>query len=230
MGTSPATVKRQWALARAWLKRAIEGDVSDDRGALVTPKQWERLKNGFRMRSSSPLHARRAFIAERCADDVTVLREAEALLATHETAGTFLDEPARVDPADLETLLPGTVIGSYQVLDEIGRGGMGVVYLAEDTRLGRRVALKALPSTLAMHPDLRQRLRREARAAATISHPAVAVVYALEEMGDHLFIASEFVHGETLREEIGRGPIAPERARAIALGSPARWRRRTMPA
>jgi predicted Ser/Thr protein kinase len=183
----------------------------------VTPKQWERLKDVFQDALEQPAHARRAFIAERCADDVTVLREAEALLATHETAGTFLDEPARVDPADLETLLPGTVIGSYKVLDEIGRGGMGVVYLAEDTRLGRRVALKALPSTLAMHPDLRQRLRREARAAATISHPAVAVVYALEEMGDHLFIASEFVHGETLREEIGRGPIAPERARAIAL-------------
>jgi predicted Ser/Thr protein kinase len=183
----------------------------------VTPKQWERLKNVFQDALEQPAHVRRAFIAERCADDVTVLREAEALLATHETAGTFLDEPARVDPADLETLVPGTVIGSYKVLDEIGRGGMGVVYLAEDMRLGRRVALKSLPSTLAMHPDLRQRLRREARAAATISHPAVAVVYALEEVGDHLFIAAEYVQGETLRETIARGPIAPERALAIAV-------------
>jgi predicted Ser/Thr protein kinase len=183
----------------------------------VTPKQWERLKNVFQDALDLPAHARRGFIAERCADDVTVLREAEALLATHETAGTFLDEPARVDPADLETLVPGTVIGSYKVLDEIGRGGMGVVYLAEDTRLGRMVALKSLPSALAMQPDLRQRLRREARAAATISHPSVAVVYALEEMGDQLFIASEYVRGETLRDEIARGPIALERARAIAL-------------
>ena len=183
----------------------------------MTPKQWDRLKQVFEEALEQPAHARRAFIAERCADDVTVLREAEALLATHETAGTFLEEPARVDPADLETLLPGTVIGTYKVLDEIGRGGMGVVYRAEDTRLGRLVALKALPSALAMQPELRQRLRREARAAATISHPAVAVVYALEEMGDHLFIASEYVRGETLREEIARGPIAPERARTIAL-------------
>ena len=183
----------------------------------MTPKQWERLKNVFQDALDQPAHARREFIAERCADDVMVLREAEALLATHETAGTFLDEPARVDPADLQTLVPGTIIGSYKVLDEIGRGGMGVVYLAEDTRLGRMVALKSLPSALALHPDLRQRLRREARAAATISHPSVAVVYALEEMGDHLFIASEYVRGETLREEISRGPIAPERAVAIAL-------------
>jgi hypothetical protein len=93
---------------------------------------------------------------------------------------------------------------------------MGVVYLAEDVRLSRRVALKALPAALAMRPDLRERLRREARAAATISHPAVAVVYALEELGDHLFIASEYVQGETLRSVIAKGPLAPERARAIA--------------
>jgi hypothetical protein len=182
----------------------------------MTPQQWQRLKNVFQDALEQPAHVRRAWVGERCADDVMVLREAEALLATHETAGTFLEEPAQVDPVDLETLLPGTIIGSYKILEEIGRGGMGVVYRAEDTRLGRQIALKSLPSTLAMQPDLRQRLRREARAAATISHPSVAVVYALEEMGDHLFIASEYVRGETLREEIGRGPIAPERARAIA--------------
>jgi hypothetical protein len=183
----------------------------------VTPGQWERLKQVFQDALEQPAHERHAFVAARCADDVTLQREAEALLATHETAGTFLEEPARVDPADLETLLPGTLIGSYKVLDEVGRGGMGVVYRAEDTRLGRLVALKALPSALAMQPELRQRLRREARAAATISHPAVAVVYALEEVGDHLFIASEYVRGETLREEIARGPIEPERARSIAV-------------
>jgi len=182
----------------------------------VTPQQWERLKNLFQDALDQPAHERHAWIAERCGDDVTLLREAEALLATHETVGTFLEEPAHVDPGDLETLIPGTVIGSYKVLEEIGHGGMGVVYLAEDTRLGRKVALKSLPLALSMQPDLRQRLRREARAAATISHPAVAVVYALEEVNDHLFIASEYVRGETLRDEIARGPIAPERARAIA--------------
>jgi len=182
----------------------------------VKPQQWERLKNVFQNALEQPADARRAWLAEHCADDRTLLQEAEALLATHETAGSFLEEPARVDPEDLETLIPGTVVGSYKILEEIGRGGMGVVYLAEDTRLGRRVALKSLPSALAAQPELRQRLRREARAAATISHPSVAVVYALEEMGDHLFIASEYVRGETLRDEIARGPIAPDRARSIA--------------
>ena len=182
----------------------------------MTPEQWERLKHVFDGALEQPADARRAWVAQQCADDGTLLREAEALLQTHETAGTFLEQPAHVDPADLETLLPGTIVGPYKVIEEIGRGGMGVVYRAEDMRLGRTVALKALPSAVAMHPELRQRLRREARAAATISHPAVAVVYALEEMDEHLFIASEYVRGETLRSEISRGPIAPERARAIA--------------
>jgi predicted Ser/Thr protein kinase len=182
----------------------------------VSPEQWERLKNVFQGALEQPPDARQAWVAEQCRDDVTLLREAEALLQTHETAGEFLEHPAQVDPADLETLLPGAIVGSYKVIEEIGRGGMGVVYRAEDQRLGRTVALKSLPSAVAMHPELRQRLRREARAAATISHPSVAVVYALEELDDHLFIASEYVRGETLRSEIARGPIAPARARAIA--------------
>jgi predicted Ser/Thr protein kinase len=182
----------------------------------VTPAQWERLKDAFQGALDQPASARRGWLAERFGDEPTLLREAEALLQTHETAGTFLEQPPAIDPSDLETLPPGTLIGSYKVVEEIGRGGMGVVYLAEDTRLGRPVALKSLPTALAMQPELRQRLKREARAAATISHPCVAVVYALEEVGDHLFIASEYVRGEMLRTEIARGPIAPERARAIA--------------
>ena len=182
----------------------------------MTPEQWDRLKDVFQRALDQPPGARREWIAAQCADDPTVLREAEALLQTHETAGNFLEDPAQVDPADLETLLPGTQIGAYKVIQEIGRGGMGVVYLAEDVRLGRRVALKSLPAAVAMHPELRERLRREARAAATISHPSVAVVYALEELGDHLFIASEYVSGETLRDTIARGPLPPDRAHAVA--------------
>jgi predicted Ser/Thr protein kinase len=182
----------------------------------VTPAQWERLKDVFQAALEQPALARAAWLAQHCADDPAIRREAEALLQTHETAGDFLEQPANIDPDDLETLLPGTMVGPYKVIEEIGRGGMGVVYLAEDTRLGRQVALKALPSAMAMQPELRQRLRREARAAATISHPCVAVVYALEEVGDHLFIASEYVRGETLRTEIARGPMLPDRARGIA--------------
>jgi predicted Ser/Thr protein kinase len=182
----------------------------------VTPEQFARLKIVFQEALDQPTEVRRAWLREECGGDTALLREAESLLSTVETAGDFLEEPAQVDPDDLDTLLPGTRVGSYEIREELGRGGMGVVYLAEDVRLGRRVALKALPAAVAMQPELRERLRREARAAATISHPAVAVVYALEELGDQLFMASEYVEGETLRAMIARGPLEPSRARAIA--------------
>jgi len=182
----------------------------------VTPEQWTRLKVVFQEALDQPTEVRRAWLEEECHGDVALLREAESLLHTFDTAGDFLEQPATVDPSDLDSLSPGTQIGAYRVIEEIGRGGMGVVYLAEDVRLGRQVALKSLPAAVAMQPELRERLRREARAAATISHPAVAVVYALEELDDHLFIASEYVKGDTLRSVIARGPIEPTRAQAIA--------------
>jgi serine/threonine protein kinase len=101
-------------------------------------------------------------------------------------------------------------VGPYKIVEELGRGGMGVVYLADDTRLGRQVALKALPANLARDPSLRERLRREARAAAMLSHPGIAAVHALEEIDDELFIVSEYVRGHSLRLEIERGPLASE--------------------
>ena len=179
--------------------------------------QWERLKDLFQAALDRPPSTRRGWLREQCPDDLSIVREAEALLDAHETAAAFLEQPAQIDPADLDTLAPGSRVGSYVVIEELGRGGMGVVYLAEDQRLGRRVALKSLPASVASSAELRQRLRREARAAATISHPGVAVVYALEEIDDHLFIASEYVSGETLRAVIARGPIAPARVHAMAL-------------
>jgi serine/threonine protein kinase len=99
-------------------------------------------------------------------------------------------------------------IGPYKILDELGQGGMGVVYLADDTRLGRHVAIKALPPRLSRDPSLRERLRREARAAAMLSHPGIATVHALEEFDEELFMVSEYVQGHSLRIEIERGPLA----------------------
>jgi hypothetical protein len=183
----------------------------------MTPERWERLKAVFQGALVHPPSERRAWLVQACAGDHGLLQEAETLLESLDSAGGFLEEPARIDPGDLQTLPAGTALGPYRILEEIGRGGMGVVYLAEDSRLGRRVALKALPSGVAANPELRQRLRREARAAATISHPAVATVYALEEIDDHLIIVSEYVNGETLRAWVSRGPIDQARARPIAI-------------
>ena len=86
---------------------------------------------------------------------------------------------------------------------------MGVVYLAEDTRLGRSVAIKALTQEFTRDDQRRRRLRREARAAAALSHPGIATVYALEEFDDSLYIVSEYIRGQTLRSELSTGPLAP---------------------
>ena len=167
----------------------------------MTPQQWERLKALFHGALEQPAAARRDWLRATVSGDEDLLREAEALLHAHDTAAGFLEEPLAIDPEDL--IGPAERFGPYIIEREIGRGGMGVVYLAEDTRLGRRVAIKALPPVVARDPQLRERLRREARAAATISHRSVAVVYALEEIDDQLLLVTEYVPGRTLRSEIG---------------------------
>jgi len=101
----------------------------------------------------------------------------------------------------------GQTIAHYRVLEKLGEGGMGVVYLAEDTRLGRRVALKALSPEFARDPDRRKRFQQEARAAAVLTHPGIATVYELEEVGEELFIVFEYVQGDNLRAVINRGPL-----------------------
>jgi predicted Ser/Thr protein kinase len=118
----------------------------------------------------------------------------------------------------------GQVVSHYRVLEKLGEGGMGVVYLAEDTRLGRKVALKALSPEFAGNPDRRKRFQQEARAAAVLTHPGIATVYELEEVGENLFIVFEYVEGDNLRAVIDRGPLeldalfktATDIARALA--------------
>lgn len=144
-----------------------------------------------------------------------------ALLGAHDRSGEFLERPAWAVRPELlveqhaETPLSGTRVGPYLIQDEVGRGGMGVVYAARDERLGRTVALKVLPRAVSGDERARERLAREARAAAALSHPAIATVYALEEIDGELFLASELVRGVTLRAAIANGP--PPAARTLDI-------------
>jgi len=104
------------------------------------------------------------------------------------------------------------IAGKYRIVEEIGRGGMGVVYKAEDLKLKRMVALKFLPPHLMNSPELKERFLIEAQAAAALSHPNICVIYEVGEDEDRSFIAMEYVEGETLRDKIKRGPLAPEDA------------------
>jgi serine/threonine-protein kinase len=121
-------------------------------------------------------------------------------------------------PADLEFLaLQEALVGRYSLERELGRGGMGVVYLARDVRLDRPVALKLLPRALAAQPTLRERFLREARTAAKLSHPHIVPIHSVEEAGEFVFMVMAFVEGETLGRRIReRGPLPPsETARVL---------------
>jgi serine/threonine protein kinase len=172
----------------------------------MTAAQWQRVRALFEAALDRAPEDARAWIEREAADDPEVAAEAASLLAHHANVGAFLAEPIGEragnllrDEAGFDS---GATVGPYSIVREIGRGGMGRVYLATDSRLGRVVALKALPPALTHDPSQRERLRREARAAAALTHPGICTVYALEEIDGDLFIASEFIDGRSLRAEI----------------------------
>ena len=110
----------------------------------------------------------------------------------------------------------GRRVAHFAIEEEIGRGGMGVVYRATDTKLGRQVALKMMPDELVANPARRLRFIREARLAAAISHANVATVYEIGETGDTVYIALEYIDGRSLRDIMRETRIDPERAISIA--------------
>jgi serine/threonine protein kinase len=116
--------------------------------------------------------------------------------------------------------LPGrerVIAGKYTIISELGKGGMGVVYKAEDTKLERKVALKFLPPELSEDPEARERFVREAKAAAALSHSHICTVYEIGEEENRLFIAMECIEGESLRQKILRGPLPQAEALDIAI-------------
>ena len=187
---------------------------------------WTRVNDLFHRALEQPGAQREAFVKAESSGDEELAREVLSLLSAHDRASDFIEQPATgaPDPGTPAATPRAIDIGHYRIVDVVGEGGMGIVYLAEDRRLGRTVALKAVAPQSAGDTMRRERLRREARAAATLNHPGIATIYALEEIDTHLYLSVEYVPGETLREELRRGPLAPaiavrtmaEVARAVA--------------
>ena len=179
---------------------------------------WSRIGALFDEALALDHAGRERLLAREAVSQPQVAAEVRALLRAHDQSSEFLERPAWVaepellsESLDAPSILTGRRIGPYDVREEVGRGGMGVVYAAEDARLGRSVALKMLPSAFSRDPVARERLSREARAAASLSHPGIATVYALEEIDGDLFIATELVRGTTLRAALASGPYPHER-------------------
>jgi serine/threonine protein kinase/tetratricopeptide (TPR) repeat protein len=116
----------------------------------------------------------------------------------------------------VQVMKPGTVVaGKYKIIEEIGQGGMGIVYKAEDLKLKRFVALKFLPPHLMSSPELKERFLIEAQAAAALNHPNICVIYEVGESSEHPYIAMEYVEGETLKDTLRKGSLAASEALAI---------------
>jgi serine/threonine protein kinase len=171
---------------------------------------------------------RRAFLAEACAGDEELRQEVQSLLAYDERAERFLETPAMqveakamvMDRCSSEGTKPalaiGQRLGSLEVTALMGRGGMGEVYRARDTKLKRDVAIKILPEEFSRDPDRLSRFQREAEVLASLNHPNIAAIYDLQQANDTRFLMLELVEGETLADRIARGPVPVQEALHIA--------------
>ena len=187
----------------------------------MTPERWRRVDELFHSALERDGAERAAFLREACRGDEALRREVERLIAAHERDGSFIDSPAYADTALLidnqPVLTAGQRLGPYEVISHIGRGGMGEVYLAEDTRLGRRVALKLLRAEFTRDADRLRRFRREARAASALNHPNILTIHEIgSEDGTH-FMATEYVEGETLRWRMAGGAMKPGESLDVAI-------------
>ncbi len=147
-------------------------------------------------------------------------QEVESLIASHEKDGSFIDSPAYEAAAELLTtgkdLIVGQRVGHYQILSTLGKGGMGEVYLAEDTKLRRKVALKFLSASFMNDPDRVRRFEQEARAASALNQPNILTIHEIGETEGRRFIATEYIEGETLRQRMLTGPLTLAETLGIA--------------
>jgi len=185
--------------------------------------QWDRVWELFEGALDVPAADRGVWLQNACQDPV-LLAEVEELLVAHVRDNGVLEKTLVPNlPTAAPTRQTAPQVESYSILREIGRGGMGVVYLAEDRRLDRRVALKFLSSRLSSDPSARKRLLREARAASRLDHPNICTVYDVGEAEDgRPYVAMAFYEGPTVDEKLSDGPLpiadAVEIARQTAAG------------
>jgi len=184
----------------------------------IPPGRWADVKTIFNAAVALDGPARTAYLAAACAGDLALRQHVDSLLASHEQAQSFLEIAAAevLQVPSTADDISGRIIGSYRVESLIGRGGMGEVYAAHDTRLDRPVALKLLsPGFSGDHERLR-RFHAEVRAASSLNHPHILVVHDLGDVDGRPFMVTELVEGQTLRQRLTAGPLPMRETIAIA--------------
>lgn len=188
----------------------------------MTPERWQQIDELFHSVLEHESGERAAFLAQACTGDEALRREVESLIGSHEDSDSFIETPASDLAAELlakgqSGLKLGEKIGPYVIQSVLGIGGMGEVYLAIDTRLSRRVALKLLPPQFTLHPGRVRRFEQEARAASALNHPNIVTIHEIGHVNSTQFMVTEFVEGHTLRQLMNEKPFTLNEALNVAI-------------
>jgi serine/threonine protein kinase/tetratricopeptide (TPR) repeat protein len=179
----------------------------------MQPERWQLIDQLFHETLNHERDERSQFLVQACAGDELLRKEMEALVASHESAESFIEAPASALAAELLAkgrtgLRVGDSIGPYSIHSVLGIGGMGEVYLAQDKRLGRQVALKLLPAQFTASPERIRRFELEARAASALNHPNIVTIHEIGDTEGTRFIVTEFIEGKTIRDLMAERTIS----------------------
>src|SRR5438128_11226417 len=188
----------------------------------MTPARLRTIEEIYRTALDQEPDQIRAFLDTACEGDEVLRRKVEALQASRERAGNFIETSAvglatRIIENGQADLLVGRTIGHYKISKRIGTGGMGEVYLATDMTAGRKAALKLLPERFTGDAERLKRFQQEARAVVGLNHPNILTVYEIGEDHSTHYIASELIEGETLRQRLTRGRMQLSEAIDVAI-------------
>ncbi len=186
-------------------------------------KRLKRIEEIYHAALEIQPDKREAFFNGSCGADENLRREVESLLSFEESTDNFIDSPPESLAAEMfaeqenRTSLINREIGHYKIVKLLGRGGMGEVFLAEDTRLDRKIALKFLPENFAQNDERMRRFVQEAKSASALNHPNIITIYEIGEAENQYFIAAEYIEGETLRAHSKGSPMSLQPALDAAI-------------